>query len=64
MQAWRRYLGLAVIAGVFTFVAWLLYHELSQFHYQDVLASLRAIPASRVAMALGLTVCSYLVLIG
>ncbi|HTN75044.1 MAG TPA: bifunctional lysylphosphatidylglycerol flippase/synthetase MprF [Pirellulaceae bacterium] len=64
MQAWRRYLGLAVIAGVFAFVAWLLYHQLAQFHYHDVLASLRAIPASRVALALGLTVCSYLVLIG
>ena len=45
-------LGLAL----FALAAAVLQRELAAYHYRDVLAHLRAIPADRSALALGLTV--------
>lgn len=63
MHSVRRYLSLTAILGVFCFVAWLLYHELSQYHYHDIIANLQQIPLPRVLLAIALTVISYVVLV-
>src|SRR5947209_2130478 len=51
---------LAVIAAVVV----LLHHELRQYDYATVVASLRQVARSRVALALGLTAVSYAILVG
>ncbi len=60
----RRTVGplvvLAVLAGALT----LLHHELKDFHIKDVRASLRAIPAWRLAACFGIVTLNYLILIG
>ncbi|HKI85281.1 MAG TPA: lysylphosphatidylglycerol synthase domain-containing protein, partial [Thermoanaerobaculia bacterium] len=57
---------LAPLLGVilFSVALWLLHRELRNFHYRDVLAYLHGLPSSRILMALGLTLASYLVLTG
>ncbi len=51
-----------VVLILFTAALWVLHDALRHFHYHQVLAQLRAIPASRVMAALGLTILSYLVM--
>ena len=53
-------LGLAL----FAVSAGILHHELSEYHYHDVLGHLGAIPAERLAAAGLLTVLGYLSLTG
>lgn len=43
-------------------VLMLLHHELKRYDYHAVAASLRSIPRDRIAIAIGLTILSYLVL--
>ena len=49
----------AVLFGV---ALWVLHDTLHQFHYHQIVAQLKLIPSSKVLMALGLTVLSYLTL--
>ena len=49
-------------AILFATALWVLHGALRQFHYQHVLAQLKAIPTSRVLTAMALTVLSYLVM--
>lgn len=41
---------------------WALHHTLKEYHYRDVIRSLRSIPPLRALLALALTLCGYLVL--
>ncbi|MGQ0593427.1 MAG: lysylphosphatidylglycerol synthase transmembrane domain-containing protein [Gammaproteobacteria bacterium] len=54
------FLGLAL----FALAAWILHHELSEYHYGDVVGHLAAIPYRDVALAIALTVLGYLLLTG
>ena len=54
------FLGLAL----FALAAWILHHELSEYHYGDVVGHLAAIPHRDVALAIALTVLGYLLLTG
>lgn len=49
-----------LVVVLFAAALWVLHDALGQFHYQQVLAQLRALPFSQVLMALGLTVLSFL----
>ncbi len=52
------------IAGVavFSVALWVLEHKLSQFHLHDIIRDMREIPASRIALAVLLTILNYAVL--
>jgi phosphatidylglycerol lysyltransferase len=54
------------LAGLvfFGLALWALYWSLREYHYRDMVEVFRALPASRVASALGLTAAGYLVLTG
>lgn len=54
------FLGLAL----FALAAWILHHELSEYHYSDVVGHLAAIPHRDVALAIALTMLGYLLLTG
>ena len=61
IAAWAGPLaGLALVA----FAAVILHRELAEVDYRDVLVHFHAVPASRVALAFGLTVAGYLALTG
>ena len=51
---------LAVLCGAL----WLLHQQLRQYQLQDFLSSLQQIPYSRLALATGLTILNYVILIG
>jgi phosphatidylglycerol lysyltransferase len=53
-------LGLAL----FALAAWILHHELGEYHTGDVLAHLRALPPMRIAAAIALTLLGYASLTG
>lgn len=62
----KRYLHLLtplLVLLIFGAALWLLFHEIRQFSYRDLRASFYAIPPVRVAVAIGLTVLNYLILI-
>lgn len=66
-NAWRwirRVGGPALVLVVLTGALALLRHELKDFHINDVKASLRAIPAWRLAACFGMVVVNYLILVG
>ena len=50
--------------ALFAFAAVILHRELAEVDYRDVLVHFHAVPASRVALAFGLTVAGYLALTG
>ncbi|MGH2746212.1 MAG: hypothetical protein ACRDN8_27715, partial [Thermoleophilaceae bacterium] len=54
------FLGLAL----FALAVWILHRELSEYHYDDVVGHLAAIPHRDVALAIALTVLGYLLLTG
>ncbi|MEJ2471704.1 MAG: bifunctional lysylphosphatidylglycerol flippase/synthetase MprF [Desulfuromonadales bacterium] len=47
---------------LFGVALWVLHDVLHQFHYHQIVAQLKTLPASKILMALGLTVLSYLTL--
>ncbi|WP_020677786.1 bifunctional lysylphosphatidylglycerol flippase/synthetase MprF [Geopsychrobacter electrodiphilus] len=57
----HRLLPLMVLV-LFIAALWVLHGVLRQFHYHQVVVQLRAIPASQVLAALGLTILSYLIM--
>ncbi len=57
-------LGPLLVLAVFLGAAWLLFHELRHYHLHDIRHALEQIPTWRVAVAIGLTVVNYIVLIG
>jgi len=62
----KRYLHLVtpgLVLLIFAAALWLLFHEFRQFHYRDLRESLYAITPARIALAAGLTVLNYLILV-
>ncbi len=62
MKAARDYKSLllgAITLAVFVIAVWVLHHSLAKLHWADVVASLRAEPASRVAACVLFSACSY-----
>lgn len=55
----HRLLPLMILI-LFAAALWVLHSSLRQFHYQQVVAQLKAIPAAQILLALGLTILSYL----
>jgi phosphatidylglycerol lysyltransferase len=51
-----------LVLVLFGAALWVIHHALADYHYQDILRQLRAIPAPRLAAALILTGLSYLVM--
>ena len=60
----REWFGALVALIMFAGALWVLHHELRYVHYHELLDEVRHISARRIAMALGLTVLSYLTLTG
>jgi len=60
----RRAIGPALVLVVLAGALTLLHHELKDFHFKDVKASLRAIPGWRLAVCLGIVALNYVILIG
>jgi phosphatidylglycerol lysyltransferase len=60
----RRAIGPALVLAILAGALALLHHELKDFHFREVRASLLALPAGRLAACLGLTTLNYLILIG
>lgn len=50
--------------GLFSLAAWVLHHELDEYHFGEVLRHLGAIPSSRIAAAIALTLLGYASLTG
>ncbi len=57
-------LGAIAVLAVFMAALYVLHAELEHVHLDDIMASFRAIPLGAFILALGLTVCSYVVLSG
>src|SRR5882762_5763466 len=60
----RRAVGPALVLLVLVGALTLLRHELRNFHFREVRASLRAIAPWKVAACLGLATLNYVILIG
>jgi len=60
----RTSLGAVASLAVLGIALWFLHHELSDLEPGVILGSMRSIPLSRLAAAVGFAVCSYLVLTG
>jgi phosphatidylglycerol lysyltransferase len=58
--------SLGPVIGVVLFAAalWVLHHELQQYHYHEVMRHIEELSATRLLLALALTMLSYLVLTG
>lgn len=54
----------ALSVGLFALVLWLLHHELGEYHWHEVVTQVRAVPWTRLALAVALAVVSYVVLTG
>lgn len=61
-MAWHRWLAPLVSALVFAIVIGIVHHAIAGYHLRDVVAALRAIPPSGIAIAAALTGLSYLLL--
>jgi phosphatidylglycerol lysyltransferase len=62
MQRWRKLLTSTIIFAVFCGAMWLLYQQVRKHDYQQIVAALREISHSRIALAGLLTIVNYLVL--
>ncbi len=61
--SWRRWEPLVAVV-LFALALWTLHHTLRDYKYHDLIRHAREIPARRIAIAIGLTACSYLALTG
>ncbi len=57
-------IGPVLVLLVFGAAVWLLRQQLHHYRYRDIRASLAAIPAARVWLAVGLTILNYVILVG
>lgn len=55
-------LGLWLGGILFAISLWVLHHELKEYHYQDIILSLKSIPSARLFFAILLTITSYFIL--
>jgi phosphatidylglycerol lysyltransferase len=63
-RRWLRWIGPIAGATLFLFAVWVIQRELSRVSFAEVVREVRATPALRVWMALGLAVLAYLTLTG
>jgi phosphatidylglycerol lysyltransferase len=56
--------GPVIVLLLLAVAFWVLHHQLKEYHYQDIVRSLRAIPGPRLLLAFLLTILSYVVLTG
>lgn len=63
-QNLRHNLGTSISAVLFTAALWVLYREVQQYHYQEVVQHITDLPRSPLWLALALTALSYFVLAG
>lgn len=61
---YRKLLWRLALVVVLCLAAFLLYRALSQYSFEEIVASLRTIPLSRLLLALFFAFCSYLCLTG
>jgi len=64
---WQKLLrSLGPLFGILLFAValWVLHQELQAYHYRDIVHQTQTLPISRLLLAVGLTVLSYLVLTG
>ncbi len=59
----ERFAPLFTVA-MFCGAAWLLWHELERYHWQDIRRSLHGMPPLKVGLCLALTVLNYSILVG
>lgn len=64
MKTYLHYLRPFLPLVIASVALWLLFRELGQYHYHDVVHSLKAIPATHILLAVGLTVANYTILVG
>ena len=57
-------IGPFLVLGLFALAAWELYHQLHAYRLHDILNGIQAMPAGRIIAAIGLTICSYLIMTG
>jgi phosphatidylglycerol lysyltransferase len=50
--------------AIFAVALWILQHELKAYHYHDIVRQMKILPPWRLLAAFGLTVCSYVAMIG
>lgn len=60
LRAFNSIFGVVLFAAVL----WVLYHQLRDYHYHDVVRQIEALPSSSILAALALTLLNYLVLTG
>jgi phosphatidylglycerol lysyltransferase len=60
----RHDASLALGVLLFAVAIWILHRELSSFRYTDLVRAVRALPAGRIVVALGLTAANYATLTG
>lgn len=53
-----------VPVAFFGFALWALHQSLRDYHYGDIAAAFRELPSERLALALAIAICGYLVLAG
>jgi uncharacterized membrane protein YbhN (UPF0104 family) len=49
---------------LFAFAVWVLYHELKEYHYHEVVREIKALSIPHLFLGLGLTVLSYFIMTG
>ncbi|MCC6764733.1 MAG: bifunctional lysylphosphatidylglycerol flippase/synthetase MprF [Deltaproteobacteria bacterium] len=64
LEPYRPWLGSAFGIALFGAALWVLHHELRAYSYTEVIAALRGLPRSRLALGLACTAASYLLLTG
>lgn len=50
--------------GIFFLAAWILHHELKQYHYKDIVTAVEQIPFKNILYALFFTIVNYIVIAG
>lgn len=62
--ALRRGARWLVPVAFFALALWVLHQSLRDYHHDDIAAALRELPSARLALALAIAICGYLVLAG
>jgi uncharacterized membrane protein YbhN (UPF0104 family) len=59
-----KFLGSLFGVLLFAVAVWVLYHELKEYHYHDVVRQIKALSIPHLLLGLGLTVLSYFIMTG